>query len=83
MAITVRDFYELKEEVLEKIRNLEISQRLLKMIVIYNAITNTVIALLLWQLINVISVAFGHGANQQQGVLQGQQIAVVNPKGAG
>ena len=86
MAITIRDILDLKEEMIEKfrildekIKKLEASQKLLKIIVLYNAITNTVIALLLWQLVNILSAVHGNTSHTvaQQGVQQGQQIAVV------
>ena len=63
-------------EVLEdRVKALENSNKVMKLMIAYNMVTNTIIALLLWQLVTLLSTA--HGGNVVQGVQQGQQIAVV------
>ena len=67
---------DLKEDVEERLKALEGSTKLLKAIVIYNALTNTVIAFLLWQLVSLMA---GHAHTVAQGAqaAANQQIAVI------
>jgi len=52
----------------EKVRELESSTRLMKIIVVYNAATNTLIAFLLWQLTALLAAHHGGGAAAAQNV---------------
>ena len=60
----------------EKVRELESSTRLMKIIVVYNAITNTAIAVLLWQLVSLLAAHHSGGA-AQVAAAGTQQIAIV------
>ena len=85
MAITLRDLVDLEDKIVEKVRaieerlrNLELSHRTLKLMVVYNMITNSLIVFLLWQIMTILASTHA-GAHTSVGAVQqqGQQIAVV------
>ena len=74
----IEKFRDLRDYIEDKIRDLESSTRWLKVVVIYNAITNTLIVFLLWQLVTLLSAVHGGATAASSGT---QQIAVVSGGG--
>ncbi len=63
----------------DRIKALEGSQRVLKILLVYNAITNTAIVLLLWHVATLLASAHGGGAASAAVASHAaqQQIAVI------